>query len=294
MAIKVLVSNKDAGSLIGKNGSTIVSFQAATGSRVRVSRADEPFPGTQERVVLITGTLDCVSRCLALVIEQVHKHFADYPYADKEVQQLDPNAHRTMNLVVPAGASGLIIGRGGDTVRALASKSGSHIQLAGRERQIQGLSERLLCLTGSLASNVAASRYILEILHDDPCGKYDNVSTSYRGFATPLPLQAHQPLATVAAAPIAHHRTAQSPHFAPHRANAVRGRRDAGVGGHSSAGGIAFAGQPSPGDGLSFFAGHDGYSHPQFNQSGFADGLTGKRGRGSRTCVYCVWLHPCI
>ena len=294
MAIKVLVSNKDAGSLIGKNGSTIVSFQAATGSRVRVSRADEPFPGTQERVVLITGTLDCVSRCLALVIEQVHKHFADYPYADKEVQQLDPNAHRTMNLVVPAGASGLIIGRGGDTVRALASKSGSHIQLAGRERQIQGLSERLLCLTGSLASNVAASRYILEILHDDPCGKYDNVSTSYRGFATPLPLQAHQPLATVAAAPIAHHRTAQSPHFAPHRANTVRGRRDAGVGGHSSAGGIAFAGQPSPGDGLSFFAGHDGYSHPQFNQSGFADGLTGKRGRGSRTCVYCVWLHPCI
>lgn len=124
MAIKVLVSNKDAGSLIGKNGSTIVSFQAATGSRVRVSRADEPFPGTQERVVLITGTLECVSRCLALVIEQVHKHFSDYPYADKEVQSLDPNAHRTMNLVIPAGASGLIIGRGGDTVRTLASKSG--------------------------------------------------------------------------------------------------------------------------------------------------------------------------
>jgi len=124
MAIKVLVSNKDAGSLIGKNGSTIVSFQAATGSRVRVSRADEPFPGTQERVVLITGSLECVSQCLTLVIEQVHKHFSDYPYADKEVQPLDPNAHRTMNLVVPAGASGLIIGRGGDTVRTLASKSG--------------------------------------------------------------------------------------------------------------------------------------------------------------------------
>jgi predicted RNA-binding protein YlqC (UPF0109 family) len=129
MAIKVLVSNKDAGSLIGKNGSTIVSFQAATGSRVRVSRADEPFPGTQERVVLITGSLECVSRCLSLVIEQVHKHFADYPYADKEVQPLDPNTHRTMNLVVPAAASGLIIGRGGDTVRALASKSGSHARM---------------------------------------------------------------------------------------------------------------------------------------------------------------------
>jgi hypothetical protein len=59
--------------------------------------------------------------------------------------------------------------------------AGSHIQLAGRERQIQGLSERLLCLTGSLAANVAAAKHILQILHMDPSGKYDNVSTSYRG-----------------------------------------------------------------------------------------------------------------
>jgi hypothetical protein len=64
----------------------------------------------------------------------------------------------------------------------LSLLAGSHIQLAGRERQIQGLSERLLCLTGSLASNVAAARYILQILHEDPSGKYDNVSTSYRGY----------------------------------------------------------------------------------------------------------------
>ena len=74
-------------------------------------RADEPFPGAQERVVLITGSLECVSQCLSLVIEQVHKHFTDYPYADKEAQLLDPNAHRTMNLVVPTGASGRAAGR---------------------------------------------------------------------------------------------------------------------------------------------------------------------------------------
>jgi hypothetical protein len=43
------------------------------------------------------------------------------------------------------------------------------------------LSERLLCLTGSLAANVAAAKHILQILHMDPSGKYDNVSTSYRG-----------------------------------------------------------------------------------------------------------------
>ena len=67
--------------------------------------------------------------------------------------------------------------------------AGSHIQLAGRERQIQGLSERLLCLTGSLTSNVAAANYILQILHDDPSGKYDNVSTSYRGYVQAVVLE---------------------------------------------------------------------------------------------------------
>ena len=66
-------------------------------------------------------------------------------------------------------------------VRVCAGDAGSHIQLAGRERQIQGLSERLLCLTGSLSANVAAAQHILQILHMDPSGKYDNVSTSYRG-----------------------------------------------------------------------------------------------------------------
>jgi len=75
--------------------------------------------------------------------------------------------------------------------------AGSHIQLAGRERQIQGLSERLLCLTGSLTSNVAAANFILQILHDDPSGKYDNVSTSYRGYVQPSQQRSCGPLLNV-------------------------------------------------------------------------------------------------
>mmetsp|Transcript_3253 Transcript_3253/g.7636 ORF Transcript_3253/g.7636 Transcript_3253/m.7636 type:complete len:351 (-) Transcript_3253:228-1280(-) len=189
-AIKILLSNKHAGSLIGKNGSTILSFQAATGSRVRVSRADESFPGTQYRVVLITGAFDAVAACLTLIIEQVHKHFADYPFGDKEAPSVDLKAQRTLNLVVPSGSSGLIIGRRGETVRAMAGKSGSHIQLAGMERQVAGLSERVLSLTGTLQGNLSAASFILQLLSEDPSGKYDNLSTTYRSYNAP---QQYQP-----------------------------------------------------------------------------------------------------
>lgn len=57
----MLALNKDAGTVIGRGGATINKMQQATGSRIRVSNAHEYFPGTQDRVVLVTGPLESVS-----------------------------------------------------------------------------------------------------------------------------------------------------------------------------------------------------------------------------------------
>ena len=57
----MLAMNKDAGTVIGRGGATINKMQQATGSRIRVSNAHEYFPGTQDRVVLVTGPLESVS-----------------------------------------------------------------------------------------------------------------------------------------------------------------------------------------------------------------------------------------
>jgi RNA-binding protein Nova len=67
----VLVSNNVAGSLIGKAGSAINDIQAETGARIKLSQANEFFPATQFRVVLITGTPEAVKHANSIVWEKI-------------------------------------------------------------------------------------------------------------------------------------------------------------------------------------------------------------------------------
>ena len=57
-ALKLLVNNSDAGSVIGKGGAKIAQLQDSTGARCRLSRSGEFFPGTKKRVILLMETLE--------------------------------------------------------------------------------------------------------------------------------------------------------------------------------------------------------------------------------------------
>jgi hypothetical protein len=70
-AVKILVSNNVAGSLIGKAGSSINDLQTETKARIKLSQSQEFFPGTQERVVLLTGTREAVAHANAIVWERI-------------------------------------------------------------------------------------------------------------------------------------------------------------------------------------------------------------------------------
>eukprot|EP00001_Collodictyon_triciliatum_P126938 22222_3 len=67
-AIKLLVANKDAGTVIGRSGATIQTIQQKTGCRVRVSNNGDYYPGTNDRVVLVTGTTEAVAQGVGLVV----------------------------------------------------------------------------------------------------------------------------------------------------------------------------------------------------------------------------------
>jgi ribosomal protein S3 len=47
VALKVLVCQNVAGSLIGRNGNSIQNLQLQSGARIRLSQASDFFPGTQ-------------------------------------------------------------------------------------------------------------------------------------------------------------------------------------------------------------------------------------------------------
>ena len=68
---KFLMSNPAAGSIIGKGGANISELQSQSGARLQLSRANEFFPGTQDRVMLASGSVNQVLTALHLIWSKI-------------------------------------------------------------------------------------------------------------------------------------------------------------------------------------------------------------------------------
>lgn len=70
-SVRFLISNAAAGSVIGKGGATISDFQAQSGARIQLSRNHEYFPGTTDRIILLSGTVSEVLTALHLILTKI-------------------------------------------------------------------------------------------------------------------------------------------------------------------------------------------------------------------------------
>ena len=59
--LKILVPAVASGAIIGKGGETIAEIQKQTGTRIKMSKANDFYPGTTERVGLLQGWLNLLS-----------------------------------------------------------------------------------------------------------------------------------------------------------------------------------------------------------------------------------------
>lgn len=71
--LKLLVPSVAAGAIIGKGGETIAELQKAAGARVKMSKANDFYPGTNERVCLITGSLEGIVMIMDFITEKIRE-----------------------------------------------------------------------------------------------------------------------------------------------------------------------------------------------------------------------------
>lgn len=69
--VRFLVSNAEAGSIIGKGGTTITEFQSQSGARIQLSRNHEFFPGTSDRIIMITGAFSEILKAMELILAKL-------------------------------------------------------------------------------------------------------------------------------------------------------------------------------------------------------------------------------
>ncbi|KAE7997118.1 hypothetical protein FH972_001777 [Carpinus fangiana] len=159
--IKFLVSNAAAGSVIGKGGSTITDFQSQSGARIQLSRNHEFFPGTTDRIIMVSGSINETLKAVELILAKLLSEFQS-----EEGDDVEPRTK--VRLIVPNSSCGGIIGKGGSTIKSFIEESQAGIKISPQDNNYFGLNDRLVTLTGNLDEQMRAIDLILSKLAEDP------------------------------------------------------------------------------------------------------------------------------
>lgn len=170
--LKTMVPNHVAGSVIGKKGQTIQILQQQTGSRLKLSAANEFFPGTNERVVIIFGELHQILATLDLIMEKVRSELPSRGSAPSERANM-------VKLIVPHSTAGMVIGKGGSFIRSITEETGAKLQISQKDTEISG--ERVVTITGEHDQVRAATSAVVTKCQEDP-EHGQNTNLNYSGF----------------------------------------------------------------------------------------------------------------
>jgi predicted RNA-binding protein YlqC (UPF0109 family) len=197
IALKLLVSNNVAGSIIGRAGQTISELQSQSTTRIKLSQTGDYFPGTQDRVCLVQGESENIKAALRLLLERFHM-LQEHQHSQHMAWQLQkqkgaaaPAFDFVVRVLVPSSSCGMIIGKSGSNIKFLEDSTGvSSVRLSPKETTeggytsayiMQATSERVVTVTGpTLESCLQCLFLILDGMatHPDIC-RYANMTTSY-------------------------------------------------------------------------------------------------------------------
>ncbi|XP_054709687.1 RNA-binding protein Pasilla-like isoform X2 [Uloborus diversus] len=178
---KILVPSVAAGAIIGKGGETIAQLQKEAGARVKMSKATDFYPGTTERVCLITGSVEGILRIHEFIMEKVKekpdpnaKMAIDFDH--KQPAEREKQVSLNVKILVPNSTAGMIIGKGGSYIKQIKEESGAYVQISQKSKD-HALAERCITVIGEMDNNKTACHMILAKIVEDPqSGSCLNVS----------------------------------------------------------------------------------------------------------------------
>ncbi|CAA98232.1 K Homology domain-containing protein [Caenorhabditis elegans] len=125
---EVVVPRSSVGIIIGKQGDTIKRLAMETGTKIQFKPDDDP--STPERCAVIMGTRDQIYRATERITELVKKSTMQQGGGGNVAGAMVSNEASTFYMSVPAAKCGLVIGKGGETIKQINSESGAHCELS--------------------------------------------------------------------------------------------------------------------------------------------------------------------
>ncbi|XP_024388756.1 uncharacterized protein [Physcomitrium patens] len=174
---KIEVPNSKVGLVIGKGGETIKYLQHQSGARIQVARDGESDPRSSTRQVELMGTPEQISRAEQLVKDVIAEASTGAPGGAFGGRSFGGHGGEQVQIKVPNNKVGLIIGRGGETIKSLQSRSGARIQVQNDSETEPGATERVVTLIGIKKVTDMAYELIKEVIDENrtsrPPGGYN-------------------------------------------------------------------------------------------------------------------------
>ncbi|XP_035705621.1 RNA-binding protein Nova-2 isoform X2 [Folsomia candida] len=164
--LKFMVPQATAGSVIGKGGQNISDLQKEYNVHIRMSKANDTFPGTDNRVAIMSGKVANVLTSTMVIFKRMTSPSDLFPKNPRPKTVSD----KELSLIVPQATAGLIIGKGGSRVKSIQEDSNCHINLTQKNEQLP-TNERVVTIQNNDANpdNIeTALKLILEIIKGDP------------------------------------------------------------------------------------------------------------------------------
>ena len=186
--VKILVADRVAGSIIGKAGKVITDIEHSTGCIMKLSPGTRPdvvdclslvgqtfFPGTQERIVVIAGSIEGISAALRIILNKVRalvlteyrsRQPSGLEFYDTSPTEsaLDESVDISVRAVVPNSAVSCIIGRGGEVVKDINRRTGAMIRIGDR---LSIVHERIVQISGTVEECHAALHEVATRIQSD-------------------------------------------------------------------------------------------------------------------------------
>ncbi|XP_021903364.1 far upstream element-binding protein 1 isoform X2 [Carica papaya] len=166
---KIEVPSSKVGVLIGKGGDTIRYLQYNSGAKIQITRDADADPSSVTRPVEIIGTLSSIEKAEKLITAVIAE--ADAGGSPSLVARGLPTtqaagAADSIEIQVPNEKVGLIIGRGGENIKSMQTKSGARIQLIPQHLpEGDGSKERTVRVTGDKRQIEMAREMIMDVMN---------------------------------------------------------------------------------------------------------------------------------
>jgi far upstream element-binding protein len=151
---RIGIPNGFTGYIIGKGGESITSMQRKSGCRVQIQKEHDMEPGTTQRIITLTGASpEAVSMCRGIIEEMVQERArlndnrggpgggggggggfggaagSNAAGQAAQLQRALSEGQALVTVAVPNNDVGLVIGKGGMTIRSIQERSAANVQI---------------------------------------------------------------------------------------------------------------------------------------------------------------------